>query len=168
MPIAEIGLAISALKGLSEIVESGKSLLECAQTIDKCLTLSEKAEQKLPKKKGARQKNVESSLEEFDQGDPESTNLGDIVGELESQKKLQAALYRVGRQLDNRYGEGTWDMILKTRQDSLARRDKCEREFEAKAAAKRKAQKRFFIEIGKAILIIAVVTLFIWWLFRYY
>ena len=168
MPIAEIGLAISALKGLSEIVESGKSLLECAQTIDKCLSLSEKAEKKLPKKKGATQKNVESSLEEFDQGDPESTNLGDIVGELESQKKLQAALYRVGRQLDNRYGEGTWDMILKTRQDRLARRDKLEREFEAKAAAKRKAQKRFFIEIGKAILIIAVVTLFIWWLFRYY
>ena len=59
-------------------------------------------------------------------------------------------------------------MILKTRQDRLARRDKLEREFEAKAAAKRKAQKRFFIEIGKAILIIAVVTLFIWWLFRYY
>lgn len=168
MPIAEIGLAISALKGLSEIVESGKSLLECAQTIDKCLSLSEKAEKKLPKKKGATQKNVESSLEEFDQGDPESTNLGDIVGELEAQKKLQAALYRVGRQLDNRYGEGTWDMILKTRQDRLARRDKLEREFEAKAAAKRKAQKRFFIEIGKAILIIAVVTLFIWWLFRYY
>ena len=168
MPIAEIGLAISALKGLSEIVESGKSLLECAQTIDKCLSLSEKAEKKLPKKKGATQKNVESSLEEFDQGDPESTNLGDIVGELEAQKKLQAALYRVGRLLDNRYGEGTWDMILKTRQDRLARRDKLEREFEAKAAAKRKAQKRFFIEIGKAILIIAVVTLFIWWLFRYY
>ena len=168
MPIAEIGLAISALKGLSEIVESGKSLLECAQTIDKCLSLSEKAEEKLPKKKGATQRNVESSLEEFDQSDSESTNFGDIVGELESQKKLQAALYRVGRQLDNRYGEGTWDTILRTRQERLARREKLAREFESKAAEKRKAQKKFFIEIGKSILIIALVTFFIWWLYRYY
>ena len=168
MPIAEIGLAISALKGLSEIVESGKSLLECAQTIDKCLTLSEKVEEKLPKKKGATQRNVESSLEEFDQSDSESTNLGDIVGEVEAQKKLSAELYRVGRQLDSRYGEGTWAMILKTRQERLARKEQLKVKLKKQAIEKRNAQKKFFIEIGKGILIIALVTFFIWWLYRYY
>jgi hypothetical protein len=151
MPILEIGLALSALKGLSELVEGGKTLLECASTIDKCLHLSEQAEKKLPKKKGAAQKNVEHSLEEFNQGNSESTNLGDIIGEMEDQKKLQAALSRVGWQLDIKYGEGCWAGILATRADRLKKAAENEKAQRVHLQNIKKRRNKVLIEIFKGI-----------------
>ena len=106
-------LAIAAIKGVGELINSAGSIADIASKLDDALNLTEKAKKNAPAKPiGKTQKNIQQKLDKYDNTDGESTNLGAIVQQYSDEKKMQNELYLLGCSLNRKFGEGTWDKIL--------------------------------------------------------
>ena len=169
MVLAELSLAIAAVKGVGEAIDAAKSVAEVAGQLDNALNLTEKAKKNAPSKPtGKHERIVQQKLDKYDNTDGESTNLGAIVQEVTDAKALNNELWRLGVRLDVKWGEGTWQKILDIRAKRLAKQEQIKYEQKQQAIAKAKAQKKFWIEIGKVFLLLNIILIFIWWLFKYY
>ena len=170
MVLAELSLAIAAVKGVGELIDSAKSVAEVASSLDSALNLSDKAKKKeAAKPKGKTETRINKQLEKFeDNTDGESTNLGAIVQEVTDAKALKIELYRLGTKLDVKWGEGTWDKILEIRRKRLEKQERLEYEHQQRILATKRQRKEFWLEVGKGILLVLVLSGFIYWLLQYY
>ena len=170
MVLAELSLAIAAVKGVGELIDSAKSVAEVASSLDSALNLSDKAKKKeSAKPKGKTETRINKQLEKFeDNTDGESTNLGAIVQEVTDAKALKIELWRLGVKLDVKWGEGTWDKILEIRRKRLEKQERLEYEHEQRILAIKRQRKEFWLEVGKGILLVLVLSGFIYWLLQYY
>ena len=170
MVLAELSLAIAAVKGVGELIDSAKSVAEVASSLDSALNLSDKAKKKeLAKPKGKTETRINKQLEKFeDNTDGESTNLGAIVQEVTDAKALKIELWRLGVKLDVKWGEGTWDKILEIRRKRLEKQERLEYEHQQRILATKRQRKEFWLEVGKGILLVLVLSGFIYWLLQYY
>ena len=170
MVLAELSLAIAAVKGVGELIDSAKSVAEVASSLDSALNLSDKAKKKeSAKPKGKTETRINRQLEQFeDNTDGESTNLGAIVQEVTDAKALKIELWRLGVKLDVKWGEGTWDKILEIRRKRLEKQERLEYEHEQRILATKRQRKEFWLEVGKGILLVLVLSGFIYWLLQYY
>ena len=167
---AELSLAIAAVKGVGELIDSAKSVAEVASSLDSALNLSDKAKKKeAAKPKGKTETRINKQLEKFeDNTDGESTNLGAIVQEVTDAKALKIELWRLGVKLDVKWGEGTWDKILEIRRKRLEKQERLEYEHQQRILATKRQRKEFWLEVGKGILLVLVLSGFIYWLLQYY
>ena len=170
MVLAELSMAIAAVKGVGELIDSAKSVAEVASSLDSALNLSDKAKKKeLAKPKGKTETRINKQLEKFeDNTDGESTNLGAIVQEVIDAKALKIELWRLGVKLDVKWGEGTWDKILEIRRKRLEKQERLEYEHQQRILATKRQRKEFWLEVGKGILLVLVLSGFIYWLLQYY
>ena len=170
MVLAELSLAIAAVKGVGELIDSAKSVAEVASSLDSALNLSDKAKKKeSAKPKGKTETRINKQLEKFeDNTDGESTNLGAIVQEVTDAKALKIELWRLGVKLDVKWGEGTWDKILEIRRKRLEKQERLEYEHQQRILAIKRQRKEFWLEVGKGILLVLVLSGFIYWLLQYY
>ena len=168
--LAELSLAIAAVKGVGELIDSAKSVAEVASSLDSALNLSDKAKKKeAAKPKGKTETRINKQLEKFeDNTDGESTNLGAIVQEVTDAKALKIELWRLGVKLDVKWGEGTWDKILEIRRKRLEKQERLEYEHQQRILATKRQRKEFWLEVGKGILLVLVLSGFIYWLLQYY
>ena len=170
MVLAELSLAIAAVKGVGELIDSAKSVAAVASSLDSALNLSDKAKKKeSAKPKGKTETRINKQLEKFeDNTDGESTNLGAIVQEVTDAKALKIELWRLGVKLDVKWGEGTWDKILEIRRKRLEKQERLEYEHQQRILAIKRQRKEFWLEVGKGILLVLVLSGFIYWLLQYY
>ena len=170
MVLAELSMAIAAVKGVGELIDSAKSVAEVASSLDSALNLSDKAKKKeSAKPKGKTETRINKQLEKFeDNTDGESTNLGAIVQEVTDAKALKIELWRLGVKLDVKWGEGTWDKILEIRRKRLEKQERLEYEHQQRILATKRQRKEFWLEVGKGILLVLVLSGFIYWLLQYY
>jgi|TARA_R110000751_G_scaffold60905_2_gene126831 hypothetical protein len=170
MVLVELSLAIAAVKGVGELIDSAKSVAEVASSLDSALNLSDKAKKKeAAKPKGKTETRINKQLEKFeDNTDGESTNLGAIVQEVTDAKALKIELWRLGVKLDVKWGEGTWDKILEIRRKRLEKQERLEYEHQQRILATKRQRKEFWLEVGKGILLVLVLSGFIYWLLQYY
>jgi|TARA_R110002124_G_scaffold44987_6_gene136552 hypothetical protein len=170
MVLAELSMAIAAVKGVGELIDSAKSVAEVASSLDSALNLSDKAKKKeAAKPKGKTETRINKQLEKFeDNTDGESTNLGAIVQEVTDAKALKIELWRLGVKLDVKWGEGTWDKILEIRRKRLEKQERLEYEHQQRILATKRQRKEFWLEVGKGILLVLVLSGFIYWLLQYY
>ena len=170
MVLAELSLAIAAVKGVGELIDSAKSVAEVASSLDSALNLSDKAKKKeSAKPKGKTETRINKQLEKFeDNTDGESTNLGAIVQEVTDAKALKIELWRLGVKLDVKWGEGTWDKILEIRRKRLEKQERLEYEHQQRILAIKRQRYALWLEVGKGILLVLVLSGFIYWLLQYY
>jgi hypothetical protein len=170
MVLAELSLAIAAVKGVGELIDSAKSVAEVASSLDSALNLSDRAKRKeRAKPKGKTETRINKHLEQFeDNTDGESTNLGAIVQEVTDAKALKIELWRLGVKLDVKWGEGTWDKILEIRRKRIEKQEQLKYERQNQIRETKKARKLFYIEIGKGVLLVIAVSGFLYWLLQYY
>jgi len=169
MVLAELSLAIAAVKGVGELIDSAKSVAEVASSLDSALNLSDRAKKTAPvKTKGKTEKQIEQQLEKYNNTDGESTNLGAIVQEVTDAKTLKHELYRMGTKLDIKFGRGTWDKILEIRAKRLAKQKQLEQDHRDKLKELQEERKRFWLEMLKVIGLLATLTVFAIWLLQYY
>ena len=169
MVLAELSLAIAAVKGVGELIDSAKSVAEVASSLDSALNLSDKAKKKeAAKPKGKNERIVQQKLDKYDNTEGESTNLGAIVQEVTDAKALKIELWRLGVKLDVKWGEGTWEKILEIRRKRLEKQEQLEYEHHQRILAAKKQRKEFWIEIGKGILLVVTISGFIYWLLQNY
>ena len=160
MVLAELSLAIAAVKGVGELIDSAKSVAEVASSLDSALNLSDRAKKKeSAKPKGKTETRINKHLEQFeDNTNGESTNLGAIVQEVTDAKALKIELYRLG----------TWDKILEIRRKRIEKQEQLKYERQNQIRETKKARKLFYIEIGKGVLLVIAVSGFLYWLLQYY
>ena len=169
MVLAELSLAIAAVKGVGELIDSAKSVSEVASSLDSALNLSDRAKKKeVTKPKGKNERIVQQKLDKYDNTEGESTNLGAIVQEVTDAKALKIELWRLGVKLDVKWGEGTWDKILDIRRKRIEKQEQLKYERQNQIRETKKARKLFYIEISKGVLLVIAVSGFLYWLLQYY
>ena len=167
--LGELSLAISAIKGVGELINSAGSIADIAGKLDDALNLTEKARKNAPAKPiGKTQKNIQQKLDKYDNTDGESTNLGAIVQEYSDSKALQNELYLLGASLNRKFGEGTWDKILDIRKKRLEKQKRLEEEHKERLLEIQKERKRFWMEMLKVLGLLITLTAFAVWLLQYY
>jgi|TARA_R110000765_G_scaffold6570_2_gene20212 hypothetical protein len=169
MVLAELSIAISAVKGLGELIDSAKSIAEVAGKLDEALALSDRAKKSAPTKaKGKTERQIEQQLEKFDNTSGESTDLGAIVQEYTDAASLKHELYRIGTKLDVKFGSGTWDKILEIRKKRLAKQEKSEQDHRERLKELQEERKRFWLELLKVLGLLITLTFFSYWIMQYY
>jgi hypothetical protein len=170
MVLAELSLAIAAVKGVGELIDSAKSVAEVASSLDSALNLSDKAKKKeAAKPKGKTEIRINKHLEQFeDNTDGESTNLGAIVQEVTDAKALNNELWRLGVRLDVKWGKGTWDKILDIRAKRLAKQKQLEQDHQDKLKQLQEERKKFWLEMLKVLGLLLTFTAFSYWLMQNY
>ena len=169
MGLAEISLAVAAVKGVSEAIDAAKSVAEVAGKLDDALNLTEKAKKNAPAKPtGKHERIVQQKLDKYDNTDGESTNLGAIVQEVTDAKALKNELWRLGVKLDVKWGKGTWDKILSIRAKRLAKQKQLEQDHKDHLKELQKERKRFWMEMLKVLGLLMTLTAFAVWLLQYY
>jgi len=151
MVIVEVGLILSTIRTVSQAIEDCKSISSVATGIDKCLTL---AENNFFDENGNKKRlNLD--------GD-KSTDLKDIVQELEAEKKLKAEIHRMGYLLDAKFGEGSFAGVLETRKKRIEQREIRQYEEKQKLILRKKHRLKILTEIGKGIILIISVSGFVY------
>ena len=169
MVLAELSIAISAVKGLGELIDSAQSIAEVAGKLDEALALSDKVKKDAPvKAKGKTERQIEQQLEKYDNTDGESTDLGAIVQEYTDAASLKHELYRIGTKLDVKFGSGTWDKILEIRKKRLAKQEKSEQDHRERLKELQEERKRFWLELLKVLGLLITLTFFSYWIMQYY
>ena len=169
MVLAELSLAIAAIKGVGELINSAGSIADIASKLDDALNLTEKAKKNAPAKPiGKTQKNIQQKLDKYDNTDGESTNLGAIVQQYSDEKKMQNELYLLGCSLNRKFGEGTWDKILDIRAKRLAKQKQLEQDHRDKLKELQEERKKFWLEILKVLGLLLMFTAFSYWLMQNY
>ena len=169
MVLAELSLAIAAVKSVGEAVDSVKSIAQIAGQLEDALNLTEKAKKNAPAKPaGKHERIVQQKLDKYDNTDGESTELGAIVQEVTDAKALRNELWRLGVKLDVKWGAGTWDKILEIRKKRLEKQKRLEEEHKERLLEIQKERKRFWMEMLKVLGLLITLTAFAVWLLQYY
>lgn len=169
MVIAELSMAIAAVKSVGEAIDSVKSVAQIAGQLDDALNLTEKAKKNAPAKPaGKHERIVQQKLNKYDNTDGESTELGAIVQEVTDAKALRNELWRLGVKLDVKWGAGTWDKILEIREKRLTKQKQLEQEHRDRLKELQEERKKFWLEILKVLGLLFTLTAFTMWLLQYY
>ena len=170
MVLAEISLAIAAVKSVGGAIDSAKTLMEISGQLDKAFSLTSQVEDTTPNKpKGQTQARIEQNLEKFeDNTDGQSTSFAAIAQEVTDAKALKMALYTLKIKLNNKWGPDTYDTIIKLREERLERAAKARSAFAQRQREIKKKRKHFFFEMLKAIGLIIAVSGMFWWLMQNY
>ena len=166
MVIAEISLAIGAVKAVGQAIDGAKSIVEIANQLDKCFSLADQVKHTKPK--GKTSARIEQKLNKFDNSTGESTEFSDIVQEVTDAKALQFEMFRLKTKLNLKWGPDTWDTIINTRNERLRKAKEIREEHIEEMREIKKIHKQLFFEALKAIGLIFIITGFGWWLMQNY
>ena len=164
-----IGLAIGTLKSA---VSAAKSVQEISHGLEDLW----KAEQdhhenkKKPKKKPPKTRMEQVLRIRAGDGDEEDeTSISSVANDVLVEKQNKLALEALAKEIDKKWGEGTWEQIQSERDKRIKARDERIEEAKKKAKAKaehdRKLLHSILVEGGKAAVIITVVVGMIYFLY---
>ena len=168
MVLAEISLAIGAVKAVGEAVDSAKSLLEIAGLLDEAFELNDQVKE-TKKPKGATEVLLEDKLGKFEGNTTgESTSFAAIAQEITDSKALKHELYRLKIRLNNKWGPDTYSTIVNLRKERLEKQKQLEYEHQQLLRQRKKDRKRFLLEALKLIGVLLFVAGATYWLMQNY
>jgi hypothetical protein len=164
-----IGLAIGTLKSA---VSAAKSVQEISHGLESLW----KAEQdhhenkKKPKKKPPETRMQQVLRIRTGDGDEEDeTSVSTVADDIINEKNNKLALEALAKEIDKKWGQGTWEEIQTERDKRIKARDERIEEAKKKAKAKaehdRKLLHSILVEGGKAVVIVTVVVGMIYFLY---
>jgi hypothetical protein len=166
--IAELTLAISAVKSVGQAIDSAKSLIEVAGQLDEAFTLTDKAK-RTKKPKGATEVLLEDRLGKFEGNtDGESTSFAAIAQEVTDAKALTNELFRLKTRLDLKWGPGTYNQIIDTRNERLEKQERLKYEHQQLLRQRKKDRKHFYLEMLKGIGLLLFIAGAMYWLMQSY
>ena len=160
MDVVTIAAAIATTRTL---VKSAKGIKDIAQGMDQLFSAQEehkKAEEK-GKPKSRTQQVINIRAKEGDEAFDDETSLGSVAADVLEQEQIARNLKALQREIDNKWGKGTFKKIEVERSKRIAERTKKKRE--AQQEAQRRAEeeeffwKKIALETVKAISVIAFI-----------
>ena len=139
--ITAAAFLIKAVEAVSQAADAGGSAQSLFKGIDSIIRARERADQD--------QENEDLSVEAVAQG-------------VLQRKQAEEKLSRLATKIDIRWGPGTWDSILTSRQSKIAARDAAiQRRLDLKKET-HDASVKWLKELGASIVIVSVLALGVW------
>ena len=122
--LAGIALAKSAVSGIKSAIETAKDVNDVAHHLDDLLTGYDQSKRKTQKKKPKGNKAWTRYLGSKLKDQDDDISLSQITSEVIEQKQIEEQIQSIKRMMNKRFGPGTWDEILKLRQERIDERKK--------------------------------------------
>ena len=163
-PISATIAVIAAAKGA---VEAASNIKDIGNSLETLFSDSEKAEKK--PKKGKKKPNTRMQqvlrMRSGDEGYDDETSISAVANKVLEEKQKALALQGLAKEIDKKWGSGTWEQIKKQRTKLIAEKKASEQLLKENALRRAKASKvfwhKFWIEAGKVVLIFLFVGIMI-------
>ena len=137
--VAIFALAKKTVEMVSAAVDTAENATTLYSGLDKLFHVKDqvsKVVNKKPKKPKTRLQAFFNQTTQEDESD--ELSVGNVAAMVLEQKKLDRKIQNLGIRIDNKFGEGTWDEILETRERLLEERKQAKKK--AKELAKQESQ----------------------------
>tara|TARA_R110000824_G_scaffold15883_3_gene66553 strand:+ start:137 stop:622 length:486 start_codon:yes stop_codon:yes gene_type:complete len=152
------------------LVKGAKGIHEIGHSLDAMFHAQTEHKKKKEKKTATTRTQQILKNRAGDEGYDDDTAVGAVANDVIEQRQMEANRDALAREIDRKWGKGTWAAILLEQEKRVA--DKAEREKKAKenALRKKKEDKIFWhhvlVEIGKGVLVVLFAGLmvgFVYW-----
>ena len=154
-------------------IELCKSALDTADDVsgiaghlDNLFHHRDKALQHVEDAKNKPQSAMQSAIANKTGGDSSDTSISAVVSEVLEQKKIDRAILNLSIQINNKFGDGTWEEIMKVRAERVKAKKEQQEKAKAYIAKKKLEDKIFWDKVFTAtwqVGIIIVVIGGLWW-----
>ena len=98
----------------------------------------------------------------------DDTSISAVANDILAEKQNYIELQNLAKEIDNKYGKGTWSSIKEEQTKRVKGRKeankKAKREAREQAEEDKKLYKKIAIESGKALFLICFISGLVWWL----
>tara|TARA_Y100001951_G_C11227649_1_gene232647 strand:+ start:279 stop:812 length:534 start_codon:yes stop_codon:yes gene_type:complete len=166
-------LTIAASIGVAkQIIASASDLKDCGTALQNLFDASDAHEKnkKNSQPKTRNQQIVHQRLGEDDSAYGDDTSISSVTNDILQEKKNELAIQQIAKEIDRKWGQGTWEAIVAERKRRIQEKENKEKAkkkaIEAKKEHSREVWHKVLIEGGKITVIIAVIGFmawFLWW-----
>ena len=167
MDPASIALAIAAAKSA---VSAAKGIQSIGHSLEGVFNAHEEHKKKKSKKKPKTRMQQVLRMRSGDEDYDDDTSISAVANQVLEEKQNQLALESLAKEIDRKWGRGTWEQIVQQRKKLLAESAAADQLAKENALKKAKADKifwhNFWVEAGKVAIILVFVVLvvgFVWW-----
>jgi hypothetical protein len=167
MDPATIGMAITAARAA---VGAAKQIQSVGHALDGVFSAHEQHKKKKAKKKPKTRMQQVLRMRSGDEDYDDETSISAVANQVLEEKQNRLELESLAREIDKKWGKGTWQQILQQRKRLLAEKAAAEQLAKENALKKKKADKifwhNFWVEAGKVVLIILFAGMmigFVYW-----
>ena len=164
-PISTTIAAIAAVRGA---IETASNIKDIGNSLENLFSDHEKKEKK-PKKKGKNKPSTRMQqvlrMRSGDEGYDDETSISAVANKVLEDKQKALALKSLAKELDKKWGIGTWEEIKKQRKKLIAEKEAADQLVKENALKKAKADKIFWDKVllegrNVGIIIVMVVSLY--------
>jgi len=150
-----IAASIAAVKSA---IGAAKNIQSIGHSLDGLFKAQEEHKKKKQKAKPSTRMQQVLRMRAGDEGYDDDTSISAVANQVLEEKKTQAAIASLAKEIDRKWGRGTWDQILQQRKKLLAERAAADQLAKENALRKAKADKIFWhkvlVETGKVVLVL--------------
>ena len=165
-PISTTIAAIAAVRGA---VETASNIKDIGNSLENLFSDHESTEKEPKKKKGKTKPKTRMQqvlrMRSGDEGYDDDTSISAVANKVLEQKQKKLALENLAKEVDRKWGRGTWAEIKKQRAELIAEKKAADQLIKENALKKAKASKifwhNFWIEAGKVAVIVIFVGLMV-------
>jgi hypothetical protein len=167
---AGFALAKKSIEICKSALETADDVQGIAGHLDNLFHHKDKAEQHVKDAKNKPQSAMQAAIASKTGGDDSDTSISAVVSEVLEQKKIDRAILNLSIQINNKFGDGTWEEILKLREERVKEKKAQQEKAKAYLEKKRKEDKIFWDSVWKAIwqtaIILSVLGIIVWIIFK--
>mgnify|MGYP001472391955 CR=1 FL=1 len=167
---AGFALAKKSIEICKSALETADDVQGIAGHLDNLFHHKDKAEQHVKDAKNKPQSAMQKAIANKTGGDDSDTSISAVVSEVLEQKKIDRAILNLSIQINNKFGDGTWEEILKLREERVKEKKAQQEKAKAYLEKKRKEDKIFWDSVWKTIwqtaIILSVLGIIVWIIFK--
>ena len=152
--LAVFALAKKTIDVVSSAVDTAESATSLYQGLDKLFHVKDQVAREVkkqqPKKPKSKLHNIFNKVTKEDTED--DLSVGSVAAMVLEQKKLDRKILNLGIRIDNKFGEGTWDEILETREKMIAERKEKKRKAKQKQKQLEEEQEERWEKVWRALI----------------
>ena len=165
-----IAASIAAVKG---VVKTAKDVKEIGSALSDLFHNQEQHnKKKKTSKKGKKPKTRMQQVLRMRAGDEDyddDTSISAVANDILAEKQNYIALQNLAKEIDNKYGKGTWSSIKEEQTKRVKEHKEAKKKARRKAKEQAEEDKKFYkkvaIEVGKALFLIIFLAGIAWFLF---
>jgi hypothetical protein len=162
-----IAASIAAVK---TAIGAAKNIQSIGHSLDGLFKAQEEHKKKKAKAKPSTRMQQVLRMRAGDEGYDDDTSISAVANQVLEEKKTQAAIASLAKEIDRKWGRGTWNQILQQRKKLLAERAAADQLAKETALRKAKDDKIFWhkvlVESGKVLLVLLFAGMmigFVYW-----
>jgi len=170
-PVSTTIAAIAAVKGA---IETAKNIKDIGNSLENLFSDHEKEEEKPKKKKGKTKPSTRMQqvlrMRSGDQGYDDDTSISAVANKVLEDKQKALALKGLAKEVDRKWGAGTWEEIKSQRTKLIAAKEASNKIAKENALKKAKADKIFWKKVlleGRNVLIIIGMLIGLYFFFNW-